>query len=335
MSLILPALFISIILTVSISLILIFLNSFLQYLAKGDNGRAFIVVVIAVIVIAIPAYAAYKHERDTFDVTSKAWAKQSNIEEYTESGWVPRDSIKTYGIDEEPYWLFQSEPGVYTDNKTNPQIGDLYEGHGFEDFYICIDGDWYKVSRADWESTEVGMTLRQTNNRYRIIETKTYLDSCEYVGELDDGFPTDIDKSDTAWNEGDWQNVGEWTIVIVLALIITAIVLFVFLKLIHYDLRPYLLDIKWRRTQRRNNTGSYGNTSSYERTNANNYQTTDEKPPVTKTVDFFKGCSTWEQTESRYKSLMKTYHPDMESGDEEYSKEINEQYRILKEKYGK
>lgn len=50
--------------------------------------------------------------------------------------------------------------------------------------------------------------------------------------------------------------------------------------------------------------------------------------------DFFKGCSTWEQVRERYRKLMQMYHPDHETGDEEYAKVINDQYSKLKEKYG-
>lgn len=50
--------------------------------------------------------------------------------------------------------------------------------------------------------------------------------------------------------------------------------------------------------------------------------------------DFFKGCSSWEQIKERYRKLMQMYHPDYETGDEEYAKLINNQYSNLKEKYG-
>ena len=51
-------------------------------------------------------------------------------------------------------------------------------------------------------------------------------------------------------------------------------------------------------------------------------------------MDFFMGCTTWEQVKDRYKTLMKTYHPDAVAGVEEYSKEINAQYEKQKRKYG-
>jgi hypothetical protein len=49
--------------------------------------------------------------------------------------------------------------------------------------------------------------------------------------------------------------------------------------------------------------------------------------------DYFKGCNSWEQIHERYKKLMHLYHPDNNSGVEEYAKEINDQYEKLKEKY--
>ena len=52
-------------------------------------------------------------------------------------------------------------------------------------------------------------------------------------------------------------------------------------------------------------------------------------------IDFFKGCSSWEQVRERYKKLMQAYHPDYDSGDEEYTKKINEQYTKLKDQYNK
>lgn len=52
------------------------------------------------------------------------------------------------------------------------------------------------------------------------------------------------------------------------------------------------------------------------------------------TPDFFKGCSSCEQIKDRYRKLMQMYHPDYETGDEEYAKIINDQYEKLKEQYG-
>lgn len=44
---------------------------------------------------------------------------------------------------------------------------------------------------------------------------------------------------------------------------------------------------------------------------------------------FFTGCTTKEKLEKRYKSLCKTYHPDMEFGDEETFKKMSDEYEKL------
>lgn len=48
---------------------------------------------------------------------------------------------------------------------------------------------------------------------------------------------------------------------------------------------------------------------------------------------FFAGCTDWEQVKTRYRDLMKIYHPDA-GGHEEASKKINAEYNILKKKFG-
>lgn len=48
---------------------------------------------------------------------------------------------------------------------------------------------------------------------------------------------------------------------------------------------------------------------------------------------FFAGCTDWEQVKSRYRDLMKIYHPDA-GGHEEASKKINAEYNKLKKKFG-
>jgi restriction system protein len=42
--------------------------------------------------------------------------------------------------------------------------------------------------------------------------------------------------------------------------------------------------------------------------------------------DFFKGCNTKDDIKQRYKDLMKVYHPDKKTGDEQIAKYINDQY---------
>ena len=44
---------------------------------------------------------------------------------------------------------------------------------------------------------------------------------------------------------------------------------------------------------------------------------------------FFKGCVTEEDLRSRYRALMKIYHPDGDHGDAEVAKRINAEYEIL------
>ncbi|MBQ2803120.1 MAG: hypothetical protein IJF07_04390 [Lachnospiraceae bacterium] len=52
-----------------------------------------------------------------------------------------------------------------------------------------------------------------------------------------------------------------------------------------------------------------------------------------KTSVFFSGCNTLEKLEKRYKALCKTYHPDMESGDDETFKTLKEEYEKIKETF--
>ena len=52
-------------------------------------------------------------------------------------------------------------------------------------------------------------------------------------------------------------------------------------------------------------------------------------------LDFFDGCTTWEQIKSQYRKLMHIYHPDNASGNEEYTKIIQRQYEELQKKYDK
>jgi len=44
---------------------------------------------------------------------------------------------------------------------------------------------------------------------------------------------------------------------------------------------------------------------------------------------FFKGCTTEDALRSRYRALMKIYHPDGEHGDVEIAKRINSEYEML------
>ena len=70
---------------------------------------------------------------------------------------------------------------------------------------------------------------------------------------------------------------------------------------------------------------NYDNTSGFNKKAASTATNTKH--------DYFKGCNNLEQIKERYRALMKMYHPDTASGDEEYSKEIISQYEALKQKY--
>lgn len=48
---------------------------------------------------------------------------------------------------------------------------------------------------------------------------------------------------------------------------------------------------------------------------------------------FFRGCNTSEELTKRYRNLTKTFHPDLEAGDEETMKLINEEYERLKSEF--
>lgn len=84
------------------------------------------------------------------------------------------------------------------------------------------------------------------------------------------------------------------------------------------------------------------NNSSHQRTYSNNtnyqqnYQNEEYKNNYVDQENefkFFAGCTDWEQVKSRYRDLMKIYHPDA-GGHEEASKKINAEYNILKKKLG-
>lgn len=60
--------------------------------------------------------------------------------------------------------------------------------------------------------------------------------------------------------------------------------------------------------------------------------TNDEYVVQKNDTSFFAGCSTAADVNKRYKSLIKIYHPDNGSGDEDTIKEINIQYEEMKNK---
>ena len=77
---------------------------------------------------------------------------------------------------------------------------------------------------------------------------------------------------------------------------------------------------------------TYSNSTNYQ----NNYQDNRSNRDSDDQDDefhFFAGCTDWEQVKSRYRDLMKIYHPDA-GGHEEASKRINAEYNKLKKKFG-
>ena len=74
---------------------------------------------------------------------------------------------------------------------------------------------------------------------------------------------------------------------------------------------------------------SYSNNSDYHNEGSNH----DSDDPESE-FQFFAGCNDWEQVKTRYRDLMKIYHPDA-GGNEEASKKINAEYNALKAKFGK
>ena len=76
----------------------------------------------------------------------------------------------------------------------------------------------------------------------------------------------------------------------------------------------------------------YSNGMDYQHSNQNS-RSDCESDDRDEEFQFFAGCTDWEQVKTRYRELMKIYHPDA-GGHEEASKKINAEYNILKKKYG-
>lgn len=61
-------------------------------------------------------------------------------------------------------------------------------------------------------------------------------------------------------------------------------------------------------------------------------QTTENKD-TNSAASFFRGCDTIDELNKRYRNLAKTFHPDLEAGDEETMKQVNEEYEHLKAEF--
>ena len=76
----------------------------------------------------------------------------------------------------------------------------------------------------------------------------------------------------------------------------------------------------------------YSNSTDYQYSNQNS-RSENDSDDQDEEFQFFAGCTDWEQVKTRYRELMKIYHPDA-GGHEEASKKINAEYNKLKKKYG-
>lgn len=77
----------------------------------------------------------------------------------------------------------------------------------------------------------------------------------------------------------------------------------------------------------------YNNKTAQDQ-NQSNVTTNTSNQPLYAMVreQMFLGCTTKETIEERYKKLMKTFHPDMQNGNEDLSKIINEvKEQLIKE----
>lgn len=63
------------------------------------------------------------------------------------------------------------------------------------------------------------------------------------------------------------------------------------------------------------------------------FKLVNQASPSKETSSFFRGCNTPEELTKRYRNLTKTFHPDLEAGDEETMKQVNEEYERLKSEF--
>lgn len=83
--------------------------------------------------------------------------------------------------------------------------------------------------------------------------------------------------------------------------------------------------------QQYHQNNGYSGSTDYQQNNQSDES--DHNSDDNDEFQFFAGCTDWEQVKSRYRDLMKIYHPDV-GGHEEASKKINAEYNILKKRFG-
>ncbi|WP_324825128.1 hypothetical protein [Sinanaerobacter sp. ZZT-01] len=77
---------------------------------------------------------------------------------------------------------------------------------------------------------------------------------------------------------------------------------------------------------------SYRTENSNEKSDTSDYQSTSNSQSKSQ-FNPFAGCTTKEELKIRYKQLIKSFHPDLEMGDEEAAKFLNNEYERLMEEF--
>lgn len=93
--------------------------------------------------------------------------------------------------------------------------------------------------------------------------------------------------------------------------------------------RPNYNNTSYQQNYQNNAYSNNTNYQHYDQANGANHYSNDQDDEF----QFFAGCTYWEQVKSRYRDLMKIYHPDA-GGHEEASKKINAEYNELKKRFG-
>lgn len=82
---------------------------------------------------------------------------------------------------------------------------------------------------------------------------------------------------------------------------------------------------------RNSNNNSYNSYNSYNQNNSSSYSTGNQSS--SNNLEFFKGCSSVEELDKRYKKLCQVYHPDSATGDSDTFVKLKAEYEKLKEKF--